>query len=63
MTFQQARDRHLANLDACFHRLREIVSDPTWTSSEYKEYVKAIGDTQATITLLRELNQAEMEAR
>lgn len=63
MTFADARERHLAELTGEFDAIRKIAADPAWCNDNYPAYKDAVKEFLSRLDVIRQLNEAEMEAQ
>ena len=62
MTFEEARQKHLAEFDSAVAHLRKVVSDPTWCNIMCKGYTEAFEKLKDSMTRIERLNDAEQTA-
>ena len=62
MTFDEARQKHLRELDEAYAAVRVIVSDPKWCNTNYPPYEKAVAEFGYAISRIERLNAAEETA-
>lgn len=63
MTFDDARKKHLGWLDRYYAALREKVADPQWCNEDWTPFKESFKSFVDRIELIRQLNQAEVEAK
>lgn len=63
MTFDDARTKLLAELDARWARLRAVIADPGWMNLAFKEYVLAVTALTSKAQEIAQLNHFADEVR
>ena len=62
VTFDEARQKHLAALDGHYQTLRKIVADPNWCNVLFPPFKKAFEDLKVELSSIERLNGAGVEA-
>lgn len=63
MTFDEARTKHLSELDNLYAKLYSVVKDRSWNNTDYREYKDTLNAFAKRLERIRELNSAEMESQ